>query len=50
MLLSFDAFRKFTPVRKTYALFGHPLGHTMSPELHSALFAASGYDLSLIHI
>lgn len=50
MLLSFDAFRKFTPVRKTYALFGHPLGHTMSPELHSALFAASGYDADYIAV
>lgn len=50
MLLSFDAFRKFTPERKTYALFGHPLGHTMSPDLHKALFAATNYDADYIAV
>ena len=32
MLLSMDEFRAFEPKKTTYALFGWPLGHTMSPE------------------
>ena len=35
MLLSMDEFRAFEPKKTTYALFGWPLGHTMSPELHA---------------
>lgn len=50
MLLSFDEFRAFEPQRKTYALFGHPLGHTMSPSLHEALFEASGYEADYIAV
>ena len=38
MLLSMDEFRAFEPKKATYALFGWPLGHTMSPELHAQLF------------
>ena len=33
MLLSMDEFRAFEPKKTTYALFGWPLGHTMSPLL-----------------
>ena len=44
MLLSFEEFQTFEPQRETYALFGYPLGHTMSPDLHAALFAATGRD------
>ena len=44
MLLSMDEFRAFEPKKTTYALFGWPLGHTMSPELHAQLFEASGQD------
>lgn len=40
MLLSFEAFQNFQPARETYALFGYPLSHTMSPILHHALFTA----------
>ena len=42
MLLSMEEFRAFQPKKPTYALFGWPLGHTMSPELHAQLFGASG--------
>ena len=38
MLLSMEEFRAFQPKKPTYALFGWPLGHTMSPELHAQLF------------
>ena len=41
MLLSMEEFRAFQPKKPTYALFGWPLGHTMSPELHAQLFEAS---------
>ncbi len=50
MLLSFEEFAAFTPQRETYALFGYPLGHTMSPALHAALFAAAGRDADYIAV
>lgn len=50
MLLSMQEFRDFQPARDTYALFGWPLGHTMSPELHAELFAAAGTDADYIAV
>ena len=44
MILTMDEFRKYVPEKPTFALFGHPIAHTMSPELHSKLFRASGKD------
>ena len=48
MLLSMEEFRAFHPKKPTYALFGWPLGHTMSPELHQQLFTVSGQDADYI--
>jgi shikimate dehydrogenase len=31
---------------KQFALIGHPLGHSISPEIHERLFALSGVDAS----
>lgn len=50
MLLTMDEFRTFQPKKTTYGLFGWPLGHTMSPELHAQLFEASGQDADYIGI
>ena len=50
MLLSMEEFRAFQPKKTTYALFGWPLGHTMSPELHAQLFEASGQDADYIGV
>ena len=50
MLLSMDEFRAFEPKKTTYALFGWPLGHTMSPELHAQLFEVSGQDADYIGV
>ncbi|MDY3618501.1 shikimate kinase [Agathobaculum sp.] len=50
MLLSFEEFQNFIPQKDTYALFGWPLGHTMSPELHTQLFEASGQDADYIGV
>ena len=50
MLFSMDEFRAFEPKKTTYALFGWPLGHTMSPELHAQLFEASGQDADYIGV
>lgn len=50
MLLSMEEFRAFRPKKPTYALFGWPLGHTMSPELHAQLFAVSGQDADYIGV
>ena len=50
MILSYEEFAAFTPQKPTYALFGWPLGHTMSPELHAALFASDGFDADYIGV
>ena len=50
MLLSFEEFQTFEPQRPTFALFGWPLGHTMSPELHAQLFDAAGMDADYIAV
>lgn len=50
MVLTFEEFQRFEPSRPTYALFGWPLGHTMSPELHAALFATDRYDAAYIGV
>lgn len=31
-------------MKKRFALIGHPLGHSLSPEIHSAIMAAAGID------
>lgn len=50
MLLSFEEFQRFSPAKPTYALFGWPLGHTMSPALHTALFETDGLDAEYIAV
>lgn len=50
MLLTFEQFKTFEPKRETFALFGFPLGHTMSPELHAQLFAATGRKADYIAV
>lgn len=50
MLLTMDEFRVFQPTRETYALFGWPLGHTMSPTLHAQLFAAADHAADYIGV
>ncbi len=44
MILTMEEFRRFQPEKPTFALFGHPIAHTMSPELHAKLFAESRKD------
>ncbi len=50
MVLTYEEFQRFEPSRPTYALFGWPLGHTMSPELHAALFATDRCDAAYIGV
>lgn len=50
MILTMDEFRKYVPKKPTFALFGHPIAHTMSPELHSKLFRASGKDCEYLAV
>ena len=51
MLLSMERISRCSSrKRPTYALFGWPLGHTMSPELHAQLFEASGQDADYIGV
>ena len=50
MLLTFEQFKTFEPKRETFALFGFPLGHTMSPELHAQLFEVTGREADYIGV
>lgn len=50
MIYSFEEFRTFEPTRLTYGLFGWPLGHTMSPELHAQLFEAAHVEADYIGV
>ena len=31
-------------MQKRFALIGHPLGHSLSPEIHAAIMSAAGID------
>lgn len=44
MILTMEEFRTYQPKKTTFALFGHPIAHTMSPELHRSLFHISKQD------
>lgn len=50
MVYSFEQFKGFVPKRPTYGLFGWPLGHTMSPELHAQLFHAAHVEADYIAV
>lgn len=50
MALSLQEFLDFTPTKPTYALFGHPIAHSLSPELHSALFDATATEADYVAI
>ena len=50
MALTMQEFREFVPKKTTFALFGYPIGHSVSPELHAMLFQASGQDYDYIAI
>lgn len=50
MLITFEEFQTWKPEKPTYALFGWPLGHTMSPELHALLFQAAHVDAEYIAV
>ena len=50
MVLSFEEFQAFQPTKPTYGLFGWPLGHTMSPELHAQLFESVQMDADYIAV
>ena len=50
MVYSFEEFKAFQPSRPTYGLFGWPLGHTMSPELHAQLFESAHVDADYIAV
>lgn len=50
MAFSMQEFREFIPEKTTFALFGYPIGHSVSPELHEMLFNASGQDCDYIAV
>lgn len=50
MILTLEQFKNFIPKKPTYALFGYPIEHTMSPQLHSYLFDISCTDADYIAV
>ena len=50
MVLTMEDFRTFEPVRDTFALFGWPVEHTMSPTLHGMLFSLLEKDADYIAV
>jgi 3-dehydroquinate dehydratase/shikimate dehydrogenase len=43
-LLELYRFRSITPTTKVYGVIGWPVGHSLSPLVHNAVFDASGFD------
>lgn len=50
MVLTLEEFRTFKPARDTFAIFGWPVAHTMSPTLHGMLFDLLGKDADYIAV
>lgn len=50
MILTPTQFQDFEPKRPTFALFGYPVSHSVSPQLHAALFAQSGVEADYIAV
>lgn len=50
MVLTLEQLKSFKPTKPTYALFGWPLGHTMSPELHAQLFKSVNMDAEYLAV
>ena len=50
MVLTLEEFRTFKPVRDTFAIFGWPVAHTMSPTLHGMLFELLEKDADYIAV
>ncbi len=50
MVLTMEEFRAFRPKRDTFAIFGWPVAHTMSPTLHGMLFGLLGKEADYIAV
>lgn len=50
MVLTMEDFRTFQPKRDTFAIFGWPVAHTMSPTLHGMLFGLLEKDADYIAV
>lgn len=50
MVLTMEEFRAFQPKRETFAIFGWPVAHTMSPTLHGMLFELLGREADYIAV
>lgn len=50
MVLTMEEFRVFEPKRETFAIFGWPVAHTMSPVLHGMLFELLGKEADYIAV
>ncbi|MBC8535413.1 shikimate dehydrogenase [Feifania hominis] len=48
--MTFEQFLQYRPTRRTFALFGHPVEHSVSPELHTFLLGRAGIDADYIAI
>lgn len=52
MIYTLDSFADFTPKRDTYAVFGNPIKHSLSPQLHTHLceIAKNNFDYIAIEV
>lgn len=50
MIYTLDSFSNFIPKRDTYAVFGNPIKHSLSPQLHAHLREFAGKDFDYIAI
>jgi shikimate dehydrogenase len=48
MFLEFDELKRFKPRKDTYFVFGSPIGHSLSPLLHSVFFKNNGIEADYI--
>ena len=50
VFLTLKEFQSFTPTRPTYAVFGCPARHSMSPELHLSFAKKSNKSIDYLRI
>ncbi len=50
MIYTLSQFQEFVPKRPTFALFGYPIAHSVSPQLHKLLFEHNQVDADYIAV
>lgn len=50
MIYTLSQFQNFIPKRPTFALFGYPIAHSISPQLHASLFSQAHIEADYIAV